>query len=109
MNVQQNDCDSPIKPAIKTRYRLALGCFGFAAGLMVGLPYSHLCSAGSGIIELSAAFGTPVVCALILFSVRQRYLLAIFAVALILLAVHFGCEPYRDWVHGPNSPWPDIR
>jgi len=109
VNIQQSDCELSTKPFFKKTYRLAGGCLGFAAGLMVGLPYLHLCSAGSRIIEFGAAYGTPVVCAVMLGSARRRYLLAIFAVALLLLLVHFGCEPYRDWIHGSNSPWPEVK
>ena len=97
---------------IWTNGRTLQGLIAFCAailGYLIGIRYLHLCSAGSTIIEYFAAFGTPVVCAGIVVFGRRHYVVAFLAIVLLLLVVYFGCQPYRDWVHGPNSPWPDVR
>ena len=71
----------------------------------VGRGYPHLCAAGSRTIEAIGAMGVPLAAAAAV-GLCRRWRVGI-AIAVTLLALDYAArEPYRQWVHGPNSPWP---
>ena len=86
--------------------RACLALATLVAGIkFVGIGYAHLCTAGSRWVESAGALWIPMAAGAAVWAFR-RYRVG-FAVAACLLAVDYlAREPYLQWVHARNSPWP---
>jgi hypothetical protein len=94
-----------LRLAVRAGAAFATLCAGI---YFVGRGYPHLCDAGSGSIEFAGMLGIPLAAAAAVGLVRP-YRVGVF-IALCLLSIDYAArEPYLNWVHGPNSPWPAIR
>lgn len=87
--------------------RLALVGAAFYAGLWAGEDYAHGCSAGLKPLEWGVAIGLPLLSAVAVLFVRSFW----WSVPPVTVAIGLAAwlaQPYLDWVHGPDSPWPGL-
>ena len=74
-------------------------------GKEVGIGYLHFCLSGNKFLEGLAIAGTPILSFMFVLAIpRLKYSIPIGLMC--IMVVYFLRQPYLDWVHGPNSPWP---
>jgi|SRR3954468_17433680 hypothetical protein len=99
----------PRRTMLQVCERMFAACLTLFLGIyFVGRGYPHLCEAGSRTLEGIGMMGIPVAAA-VAVGLCRRWRVGL-AIATALLALDYlAREPYLQWVHGPNSPWPGIQ